>query len=244
MVSGLGRRRDSIGMTTLFHEDWVCEHCGSVSEQSGLASTSAFGACDLDTRPPDPERSALGYELACCPRCGFVGPSDPDPDNESHRDSESVAETVGSEAYQRQLRDSDLPEVANRYLCRALIEAGCGDLASAGWQALRAAWACDDADKDTGAKACRERALEIWARAEEHGQEIVEGGRPTTELLQADLERRVGKFGSARERCRRGLADPPEEPLGSFLEFELQLVGAADMEAHSLAEIVGGASQP
>jgi hypothetical protein len=39
-------------MTTLFEVDRACAVCGQESRQLSLTSTSAFGAPDLDLRPP------------------------------------------------------------------------------------------------------------------------------------------------------------------------------------------------
>ena len=48
-------------MTTLGTASAACAVCGTVSEYTVIQSTSRFGSPDLDTRPPEMERSTLPY---------------------------------------------------------------------------------------------------------------------------------------------------------------------------------------
>ena len=57
-------------MTTLPRE-MTCAVCGAPSTQTVVSSASAFGASDLDTRPPEMVRSGLRYEVQECPSCGY-----------------------------------------------------------------------------------------------------------------------------------------------------------------------------
>ena len=82
------------------------------------------------------------------------------------------------------------------------------------------------------------RALELWSEADGAGQAITDHGLPATQLLLADVSRRVGRFDDARACCHRGLSGRPEEPFRSLLEFELELITSEDTAAHSVSEAV------
>lgn len=146
-------------MTELIRTNSVCGLCGASSEQTQILSTSAFGAPDLDSRPPELARSTLSFSVASCPECGFAGFSDLALPEGS--DARAVQEIVDSDDYQALRSNSELPALAGDFLCRVLISAGLGDLADAGWDALRAAWATDDAGEDDVARTCRDQTLRL-----------------------------------------------------------------------------------
>lgn len=123
---------------------------------------------------------------------------------------------------------------------RTLPNGGAGDLAAAGWHALRAAWACDDAGEPDAAVRCRELAAELWRRAEEAGQGIAgDNDLAASLLIFTDVLRRAGLFDDARRACHRALSGRPPEPHRSLLEFELELISREDSGAHEIGEVCG-----
>lgn len=118
----------------------------------------------------------------------------------------------------------------------ALLTPGPGELARAGWGALEAAWALEAEGQDEEARRCRQRALELWALAEHAGEEVAELSFPASQLILAEVMRRCGRFEEARSRCHRGLSGRPREPLRSLLEYELELITAADSSAGTLPD--------
>lgn len=71
-------------MTTLPRE-MTCAACGARSTQTVVLSASAFGASELDTRPPEMMRSALRYQVQECPSCGYCFESIAIPHSVVHR---------------------------------------------------------------------------------------------------------------------------------------------------------------
>ena len=49
-----------------------CVLCDREYEYRELASTNAFGACDLDLRPPEMKRSTMPLWVEECPFCGYI----------------------------------------------------------------------------------------------------------------------------------------------------------------------------
>ena len=113
----------------------------------------------------------------------------------------------------------------------SLLVPGRGELARAGWGALQAAWACDEAGEGEEARRCRERALEFWALAEHAAEDVAQLSFAGGQLIQAEVMRRCGRFVEARSRCHRGLSGRPGEPIRSLLEFELELISGEDGSA-------------
>lgn len=94
-----------------------------------------MGYQDLDLRPPEMERSTLGYTISECPDCRSV------------QYTESVQKVdlsfIKSAKY-KGLSDADLPELANRFQRLGAIYEDSGDNERAAIAYLRAAWGCDD----------------------------------------------------------------------------------------------------
>lgn len=59
-------------MTVLVKDIAKCGVCGKENQISVMKSTSRFGACDLDTRPP--AMFPFTIFLQRCEHCGFVAP--------------------------------------------------------------------------------------------------------------------------------------------------------------------------
>ncbi|WP_435011443.1 hypothetical protein P12x_002755 [Tundrisphaera lichenicola] len=115
-----------------------CFVCGHVSGHTILGSWREFWphfGPELDTRSQS--RNRLDYRIQTCPFCGYcAGPL-----------SEAIAGAatiVASPAYKAQLKDTEFPELANRFLCYGMIEEDAGNFSAAGKARLYAAWACDD----------------------------------------------------------------------------------------------------
>lgn len=124
----------------------------------GIASTNAFGSCDLDTRPPEMERSTLRSQVQRCPSCGFCAVEVKDFD-------QRYSAILESEAYQKQLIAPECPELALTFLCAGMLAEGVTRHQEAGWLFLRAAWVCDDHKRDELARRCRCRAADQFIAA-------------------------------------------------------------------------------
>lgn len=223
-------------MTTIAETETTCALCGARSTHPMIASTSTFGASDLDTRPAEVVRSSLCFWVAVCPTCGYAGgPSLAWPAESFHEGSRRAIERcLRSATYRRQRRDPSFPDLANRFLCRALIEERIGDHSRAGWSTLHAAWACDDAGEAAAAVRCRLLAAERFQEERAEGGEFAE---PETEqAIIAETLRRAGRHAEAVEVCDEVLAESEDEGLRAIVSLVRRLAERGDDARHTVDE--------
>ncbi len=218
-------------MTTVLKEKKKCAVCGAEYDYPNIASTNAFGSQDLDTRPPEMERSTIFAWVQRCPDCGYCA-------SDISKASAQAAMIIRSNAYREQLTDPALPELANSFLCKSIIEEAAGDYASAAWSLIHAAWVCDDEEKADSAKKCRNMAIAMVLQALEKGQEFTRQRGAETAVL-VDLLRRAGRFSEAKEliATKRGAIE--EEVIVKVLAFQEVLIGRRDEACHTIAEALG-----
>lgn len=217
-------------MTTIFQDEVSCGLCGHRQTVSEIGSTNSFGAMDLDTRPPEMRRSTMSHWVHECAECGYVAP-------ELDKTGDTDAKRVATADYRQALARSDRAKLANRFVCRALLEEAAGDLVSAGWRRLHAAWACDDAEQVEESQMQRLAALKLFERARSQGEHAMKSVAGGDELLLADIARRAGEFERASGYCAAGLALPKvPEFITSLLILQQVLVQARDTACHSVAE--------
>lgn len=216
-------------MSTKIDKAVTCGVCGATNTMLVLLSSSLFGAPDLDNRPAPMARFDNDMYVQCCPNCGYCAENLEAP---APRNARFV---VASQRY-REVLGGDLPPAPYRqFLGAAKIAEAAGDFFNATWYAARAAWSCDDKGARDAAAACRRNAVTLGRRALESGQPLVaENG---TRLILADFLRRAGQFEEALDECHRALADLRDSVLGRFVEFEMRLARARDVEAHSVEEL-------
>lgn len=217
-------------MTTIYREEKKCAVCGKTSMYMGIASTNAFGSPDLDTRPPEMERSTINMWVQTCPSCGYCAP------DISER-IEKSSEVVHSDSYQQQLNNQEFPELANAFLCFSLIQESTDEYASAGWACIHAAWSCDDTGSDAGAQKCRKKAVSLLQKAKENGQKFAEEAG-VEEAIMVDLLRRLSQFELALRICDDGLKKKPERIILDILQFQKVLIGKSDVACHIIAEAI------
>jgi hypothetical protein len=174
-------------------------------------------------------RSTMELWVLRCPSCGYCAP-------DVSEGSDRAGPVVMSERYISTLNDPDYPELANRFLCRALIDVEEGEAPSAGWSTVRAAWACDDAGRAEAAEACRMLAIDRFGKARDSGIAFAHQSGAEEAVL-ADLYRRAGRFEDAETVCAEGLALHPDELLTRVLEYERSLARRADRRVHTVAEV-------
>jgi hypothetical protein len=211
-----------------------CELCGQRSVQATVLCGWGSGALDLDLRPPAGTRDTMRAWVQACPHCGYCART-------ITRARPGVAVVVALAAYARAAARTDVPALARDFGCVARLEAALGRPVAAGWAAVRAAWACDDAGVADGAAEFRTRALEAFDAARARCKRIVprdplerdvDAHRGRAEVVCADLARRAGQLARARAECDRGEARGPGTRVGTLLRFERHLVDAGDRAAH------------
>lgn len=196
-------------MTTIFPIKQKCAICGKRSEHPMLGSTNEFGSRDLDTRPPELARSTISMWIQNCPSCGYCAP-------DISKAKSKASELVESNIYRKNLKNPDLPDLANYFLCWSLIQENAEDYANAGWASIHAAWACDDFGNDKNAKSCRMRAVAMLQKAKEKGQKFAENTGAEYALM-VDLLRRSGQLDLALSTCEEGLKKKPKKIIANIL---------------------------
>lgn len=216
-------------MTTLQEETKECAVCGNKSVHMEIISTKALGASDLDARPPEPERSTIQNWIQRCPTCGYCAPDISKGDKE-------MANIIQSPGYRKQLKSSDYPELANSFLCWTLIQEDESQYKIAGWTAVKAAWACDDAAYVNAARECRKRAISLLEVARQKGQWFADNAG-TEEAVIVDLLRRSGQFEHAIQICNKRLEMNPDTFVKNIMNYQKKLIDMGDGDRHSTSEI-------
>ena len=166
-----------------------------------------------------------------CPSCGNCA-------SDLSKPIKGAAKVVKSATYKQQLRTPKFHKLANLFLCSSLILENAGEYADAGWASIHAAWVCDDAEKDSSAKKCRERAIILLQKAQETGQKFTEK-KAEEDLLIVDLLRRSRQFEQANKNCESGLKKKPNKLIRSILLFQGKLISQSDVACYSVAKATG-----
>ena len=208
----------------------VCGLCGTGTTAADASQNEPGGPADFETRPSEPLRSTIGDWVQACPKCGYCA-------DDISKASDGIAEIVASEAYREYLGDASLPELARRFLCYSCLLERVHQHADAGWSALHAAWACDDAGMDDAAVRCRERAIASWKKGKAAGQQFADS-LASEFALATDLYRRTRIFESAIVSCTEGLDLEDIPPmLELLLRRQMVLIQRRDASAHSMIEL-------
>jgi tetratricopeptide (TPR) repeat protein len=236
-------------MTTLRNVEKKCAICGKVNSYTGMFSTNAFGSPDLDTRPPEMQRSTINLWIQTCPNCGYSAPdiSQKIPKSE---------EIVYSDDYRKQLNSSEFPKLANSFLCYSLIIENLEEYSKAGWACLHASWVCDDAKYIDAAKICRKKSFTLFMKAKMNGQKFTEQ-LGAEEAIMVDVLRRAGEFEKALEIAEEGLKKldensssfcksdntsdllkNPEEIIKTILKFQIELINKKDVGCYTVEDAV------
>lgn len=218
-------------MTTINEAVARCSVCGAVNQYMAIGSTNAMGSSDLDTRPPEMARSTICDQVRRCSSCGYCA-------DDLESASPGVRAVVDSQEYRIQLTDPTYPELANSFLCAAIINRDSQQFADAVWPLIRAAWVCDDNDMAAQAKTCRLKAANMIALAEEHGQSVVEQEGGGTALL-VDLLRRSGQIAQAKQVLTTRRTPDIEGIIASILDFQAVLLDRGDTACHTVDEAMG-----
>ncbi len=215
-------------MTTFTEQSVACGNRGHVFTHHTLGSTYAFGSPDLDTRPPELQRSTMHAWIQRCPSCGYC--------------SRDVAEfdsrfrpVIESAPYRSELGDARYPELASTFICAGMLAEAGKQQADAGWAYLHAAWTLDDANKDELARVWRGRAVDKFLAVLNDGQLITEqpGG---SEAIVTDCLRRAGRGTEALPIIERGLSQSYDEVIHKILVLERGLIERGDTGRHLIKE--------
>lgn len=207
-----------------------CGNCGAEHPYTILIHAEELEPPDLDTRPGETLRASLPLWMKRCPSCGYCA----DEIGGIHEDAASVVESA---AYQAQLNDARFPAKANEFICHALILEYLGQYADAGWTAMHAAWACDDAALPSAATLCRRMAIRAWTAGKQHGQAFHDT-HESEFLIACDVHRRMGEFEHALTACNLGIeAEDLPQLLDDCFRLERSLIARKELGRGSLRDL-------
>jgi len=212
----------------MYTKEKICAVCGKTTEVIMIGSSNEFGSKDLDLRPAEMMRSTYAHWTEHCVNCGFCASDISEPD-------EFATEVVQSDEYQEQLYNISFPQLANTFLCEAMILKAGGHCSAAGFAYLHAAWACDDAGNDAMAKKCRLHAIAEFESVRASGISVLK--EPSADfVLLADLQRRAGEFDFAAASCSEGLLKTTEDNLIKIIRYQQHLCEAKDSTVHKIED--------
>jgi hypothetical protein len=214
----------------VFGNDVECCVCGEISNEAVIASTNGFGSDDLDTRPPEMERSTIEFWIHRCPSCGYCSP-------DISKSSDNTKEIVGSKEYKEIIEGNERPVIAASFLALSYEREKQYNYAGAAWNAIHAAWFCDDKEDAEGSIACRKQAVYLIEKANEHKQKLSDK-EGASEVITIDLMRRSGMYQEALKLAERIKQKNIDENLVLVIEYEEKLITQKDLSAHTVSEVL------
>jgi len=212
-------------MTTLAERKRRCAVCGHEQEYTEITSTNSFGPMDLDSRPPEMQRSTMDYWIQLCEKCGY-----------SCGHIEDSIPGIGlddlkSEEYQALLNNNTINKLSRAFLLAGHLYSKAKEFRVAGFRYLRAAWAFDDRNESDNAKHARNKAIENM-------NIFLEGTADTTlSTVSVDLYRRNGRFEEAEERARRLIDSGANDVPVKVLEFQILLCKNKDKGCYTVGDV-------
>lgn len=224
-------------MTTFQRVMATCAVCGQVSEHEGLTSTNAFGSMDLDSRPPEMERSTIDMRIMRCPGCGYCVQDIGNEITFSLIGKEIALRVLASERYHEMQSNKKYVQLARDYACSALIWEECGrtDRAISAW--MNAAWAMDDEKKAGPAAPLRREAVKGLLKSLSTKASAPADERASVQIVIIDLQRRAGDMEEALETLSRATKDAGKL-LEQLFAYEEHLISSGDRKCHRVDEAV------
>ena len=140
--------------------------------------------------------------------------------------------------YKEQLNDPTYPELANSFLCKAIVDREFKALVAMTLAFMRAAWVCDDSGHLDQARVCRQKAADMLVIAEDNGKKVSNQEGTDTAIL-VDLLRRSGQIEQARKAIEARRGGITEEVITRILDFQATLLDNNDVFCHTIAEVIG-----
>jgi uncharacterized protein (DUF2225 family) len=216
-------------MTTLFDKSTICSVCGTEQKFKRLASTSAFGSSDLDTRPPKKQRFTMFTLVQRCSECGYCA-------SDLGISRSGIRGIMDTEEYRKQLCNSTYPDLTNSFLCKAILDQATRGFAAATWALIHAAWVCDDSGHSKQAVVCRTKAAAMLRIAEQHGQQVGKSKDISNAIL-TDLLRRSDQKEEARQLIKIQREEVAESLIARILDFQTALIDKNDIACHTIEEL-------
>lgn len=217
-------------MTIIDNETITCGLCSKKSDHTVAMSTNAFGSPDLDTRPPEMKRSTMFTWVQRCPHCGYCS-------SDITAAFEKSQTLISSAEYQFQLQDRRFPEMANSFLCQAIIAEKNNRFSEAAWATIHAVWACDDLNYDQVSQECRIKAVALIQKSIEAGENFAKQEGADIAIM-ADLLRRARKFKEASDLITSYQDKIAEDIIKKILEFQQKLILQNNTKNYTISQVL------
>ncbi|MBP6507070.1 MAG: hypothetical protein KA257_05850 [Opitutaceae bacterium] len=215
-------------MTTFSSTYVTCGACGQNFEHNALSSTNRFGSMDLDTRPPEMERSTMNAWIQRCPGCGHCA-------SDASVFDRRLMVLLESENYQGNLVDPNLPPLSAQFVCAGLLLEAALEFVKAGWEFLHAAWVTDDANLANESRKWRTRAAECFGRCLESA-ELSNEFAIELSAVQVDCLRRANRGKEAAPIIDRLQAEARNPVIDQVMVYQRRLIMNGDNAAHTVSE--------
>jgi len=215
-------------MTWISDNDVTCCNSGKSSNQAAICSTNSQGSIDLDTRPPEMERSTLCYEIQRCPSCGYCSTDLSICDG-------NIQGIIESTKYQSIINEAPGSEVTCSFLALSYLQESNKQYGEAAWNAIHASWISDDENNSEFAIQCRKRAVFLIESANAEKQKLV-SEEGVTELISIDLMRRAKMFQEAEKLIKLTLKKDIEGVVLQVINFERTLIKSKNIDAHTVSK--------
>ncbi len=206
-----------------------CVLCDREHEYRELASTNAFGASDLDLRPPEMKRSTMPLWVEECPFCGYVS-SDISKLPVDASEVSKVIDFISRESFQRTEKKVFASELACKFYKQYMLSREFGDNEKSFYALLHAAWACDDKNDKENAILCRKIALEFLENLILNDKD-----NENLRLQKADLLRRSGDFDAVIKQYSSEKFS--NELLNKIVHFQLEKSKLKDDACYTVSDV-------
>ena len=136
---------------------------------------------DLDTRPPEMQRSTMYLWIQECPHCGYIS-------GEISDETSITPEYLQSEEYLSCNGKDIKSDLAKQFYKYYMINMRDNNLKDAFYASLHAAWASDDKEDVEMANICRSQCIDLISQIIDNAE------NQTLIVMKADLMRRMGRF--------------------------------------------------
>lgn len=207
-------------MSILYRDQRQCAICHTYTTFTCINSKFIFDDLDLDGRPYDMSLVVLPYWVQHCSKCHYCT-------EDIRIVINQAADIIKTAAYTSIINDQALPYLAREYIAASYLARFASDYRSAGINAQRATWKCEDIQHPLKG-VIRQQAIDNLLLALQHNQSFA----PTAceqFLVVADLYRRHGEFNSARQYNQMATQAHPTDAVRVAIEVQIRAIEESSM---------------
>ena len=127
------------------------------------------------------------------------------------------------------------PKKSNDYCCLAMLLKENNLIVEAGWSYMKASWICDDKQKNTHAKRCRQLAFEMFMDALNQNISFLPT-RGAEKILLADIKRRMSEYDESNKICIKALKFRLNKSSRKILKYQQLLNTKKDNKVYTYEE--------